>query len=116
MAIDVCHGRLRPPGLENIVGLFFSQVALYHSFLVHVGDGIVGSDRSGEVLEGPIGGTCQVRHGLLLFEMPVDQVAEVGFAPVTIFGDPCCSSEEGGIAFLLVRTNACFDLLQNLVG
>src|SRR5690606_5802102 len=98
MAINMGHGFLGPIRLENIVRFLLVEVSLHYTFLIHIGHGILRSDRGGKIFERPIGGAGKPRHGFLFFEVPVDKVADVTFAPIAVFRHPCRSPEQRRIA------------------
>src|SRR5690606_692486 len=97
MAIDMRHGPVSPVGLEDVIGFLFVEVTFHYAFLVSVWHRIFRPDGCGEILERPIGGTGKPGHGLLFLEVPVDEVNDVAFAPVAVFGYPSRSTEQRSV-------------------
>ena len=116
VAVDVGHGGFGPVGLKDVVGLFFREVAFDDAFLIDARDGVFGAKGSGEILEDPLGGAGEPSERLLNFEVPVEEVAGVGFGPVAVLGDTGRASgvEIGEAA--LVGAVASGDFGENFVG
>ncbi len=87
VAVDSRHGDVGPVGLEDEVGLFLGHVSLDEALLIDTRDGVFEAQGSGEVLEDPLGRSGEPGQGLLGLEVPVEEVAGVGFGPVAVFGD-----------------------------
>ena len=116
MAVEVHHGRFGPIGLEDEVGLLLRHVAFDQAFLVDARDGIFNSQGSGEVLEDPLRRSGEPGQGFLGFQVPVEEVAGVGFGPVAVFRDASGAAgvEVGEAALVGAVTGG--DLGEHFVG
>ena len=83
------HGFLCPIRLEYVVAFFLRKVTFHNPFLVHIRYRIIGTYRSREIFERPIGRSCQPRHILLFFQVPVNQLYNICFTPISFFKHLC---------------------------
>ena len=83
MPIDMHHRLFCPIGLEYVIAFLFRKVTFHHSFLIHIGYRIIRTHRCGKVLKRPISSTGQPRHILLFLQMPIYQLNDITFRPVS---------------------------------
>ncbi len=117
VAVDMRHRLFRPVGLEDIITFFGREVALDHSLLVHAGHGILRPPGRGKVFEDPMRRAGEPGHGLLLFEVPIEQVADVGFRPVAGLRTGIdTAADQGGELGLIGGQRAAVNFGENAVG
>ena len=78
------HRLLCPIRLEDIETFLLGKITLYNTFLIDIWHRIYRTDRGRKVFKWPIGSTCQPWHIFLLFQMPVDQLYNISFRPITV--------------------------------
>src|ERR1700674_5281846 len=82
MPIEANHRTFRPIRLKDVISFLECQIPFDQSLLVHMRDGVLGTQRSREVFKDPLRRACQPRHRLLLFEVPIEEITSVAFRPV----------------------------------
>lgn len=83
MPIDMNHRLFCPIGLEYVITFLFRKVTFHHSFLIHIWYRIIRTHRCGKVLKRPISSAGQPRHILLFLQMPIYQLNDITFRPVS---------------------------------
>ncbi len=116
MAVDVGHWAFGPVGLEDEVGFLRGHVAFDHALLVHARDGVFEAQRGGEVLEDPLGGAGEPGQSFLGLQVPVEEIAGVGFGPVAVLGDAGLSAGEEVVEAALIGALAGGNFGECLVG
>src|SRR5258705_13949208 len=99
------HGFCNPVRLKNIIRFFFCSVTFHHTFLIYVWNRIEGSERSGKIFKCPLGSAREPGHYFLLFQMPVNQVTDIGFIPISIFRKAGCCNKQRVICFFITTVS-----------
>ena len=110
------HRLVGPITLENVVAFLRRAVAFDQALLIHAWNGILRAQRCGKVLENPLRTAGQVRHLLLLLEMPVEEIDDVTLRPIAVQRRACLAARRlvrfGGFRCALAGGN----FLQEFLG
>ncbi len=87
VTINMTDRIVAPAAFENPVRFLGASFPVHQAFLIDIRNGVLSPQRRGEILERPLRIAGKARLGLRNHQVPVEQVDDVGFAPVASLGD-----------------------------